>query len=80
LNTNRTGGLSCYPVNKVCRLVVASAVLHNIYIERRIPLLPEDEHFREAQFPVDAEEQNPFRGRQFQTGANTRARIVEEYF
>jgi len=40
----RSGGISYYSESKVCKLVVASIVLHNICIQKGIPLSPEDDH------------------------------------
>jgi hypothetical protein len=43
----RTGGISCYNEGKVCRLIIASLVLHNICIAKEIPLTQEDEEYRD---------------------------------
>jgi len=42
----RTGGVSCYDEFKVCKLIVASIVLHNFCIQKEIPLLEADDEFR----------------------------------
>ena len=40
--------MSCYNETKVCQLIIASIVFHNICVSKQIPLSPEDEDFRDT--------------------------------
>nr|XP_054767429.1 putative nuclease HARBI1 [Lytechinus pictus] len=38
---DNTGGILCYPVERTCKIIMTCCVLHNICLQRRIPL-PDD--------------------------------------
>ncbi|OXA41480.1 putative nuclease HARBI1 [Folsomia candida] len=44
---DKTGGYSCYRPSKVCKLIVSSVALHNICVTHQIPILEEDEYYRD---------------------------------
>jgi len=59
----RTGGFSCYKAAKVCKLIVSSIVVLNICITKEIPILKEDEVFRDQLvYDLQQEQEHPNEG------------------
>ncbi|KAJ1210505.1 hypothetical protein NDU88_005869 [Pleurodeles waltl] len=54
------GGSLYYSLKKVCQIIVACCMLHNLELQRQVPFLQEDEHgdgLVAAVEPVDSEEE-----------------------
>lgn len=55
----RTGGISCYHEERICKLIVSSIVLHNFCVKKEIPLTEEDRIFRDN-YLIPVYEDNPY--------------------
>ena len=69
---DKTGGSSCYKPDRICRLIVSTALLHNYCIDRG--LLIEFENL-EQEMPVELVETDFINN-----GVSVRQEIIANYF
>ena len=72
---DRTGGAMVYSPQKVCKIVVASCIIHNIAIRHGMPLeAPEDVE------PPDNNNDPPYVANEMAEGRHLRQNIIRRYF
>ncbi|KAJ1202709.1 hypothetical protein NDU88_006506 [Pleurodeles waltl] len=73
-----TGGSLFYSPKKLCQIIVACCMLHNLALQRQVPFLKEDGHdggFVAAVEPVDSEDEEAE-----EEDMDNRDSVIQQYF
>ncbi|XP_071483870.1 putative nuclease HARBI1 [Diadema antillarum] len=72
-----SGGVLCYSPERVCKIIMSCCVLHNICMERRLPL-PDVINLPHQEAPADVDPQHP--NNDHHSGLQTRNNIIARFF